>query len=483
MTSPDLPRMVADELDRVWSGATGLPGESGGPGGGLLIALSGGPDSVALLLAARDWAAARGLPLGAAHLNHGLRGEAADRDERFCADLCARLDVPLHVAHEDPRPAARQRGRGLEEAARHLRGRFFERLLEEHPGYRAVATGHHRDDQTETVLMRLLRGSGPDGLRGIRPRQGRTLHPLLGVDRAGILAFLESRKQPWRLDETNRDGDNLRTRLRREVLPLLRELFGEGCDAAPARLAALLEDDLQMLEDLTAEALDRLTAPERGLSVPGLLDLPEALARRVLRLWLAGLRPQEHLDLERAHVVNILAWLREGTSGSVHDLPGAGRLVREFDVLRWAESAEAGSRDDLPLRSAADCRILVAGAETPADPAAHGRLEGAGTRTKDTESRQDSWNLTCPADVLQGNLRIRNWRSGDRFQPFGLDGSRKLSDLLRELRVPANRRDDVLVVEDGAGILWIVGLARSERTRLLPTTGRTVTLVVKERNR
>lgn len=476
MTSSDLSRIVTLELDRLWSSSP----ES--VASGLLVALSGGPDSVALLLTARDWALERGRPLGAAHLNHGLRGEAADRDEAFCVELCARLDIPLHLHHEDPRPAARLRGRGLEEAARHLRRRFFATVLQEHPEYGAVATGHHRDDQTETVLMRLLRGSGPDGLRGIRPRQGRTLHPLLGVTRCQIVAFLEDRGQPWRLDESNRDGDNLRTRLRREALPLLRELFGEGCDAAPARLAALLEDDLQLLDDLTDRTRTDLAGPEDSLSVPGLLGLEPALARRVLRRWLADRRPQEHLDLERVHVVNILAWLREGGSGSAHDLPGAGRLVREFDALRWQDT----TGDDQPLRSAADFRILVRGAEQPADPtdpAARGRLEGAGEKRIDAESGQPTWNLTCPADVLQGNLRIRNWRSGDRFQPFGLDGTRKVSDLLRDLRVAATRRDGVLVVEDEAGILWIVGLARSERTRLLPTTGRTVTLVVKERNR
>ena len=450
------------------------------PEAGLLVALSGGPDSVALLLAARDWAARTNRPLGAAHLNHRLRGADSEADESFCRDLCARLGIRLHLHAEDPRPAARLRGQGLEEAARHLRRRFFDRLLDEHAEYAAVATGHHRDDQTETVLMRLLRGTGPDGLRGIRPRHGRTLHPLLAFPRAGIIAFLQQRGQSWRLDESNAEGGNLRARMRRELLPVARDIFGPGCDAAAARLAGLLEDDLRLLESMTEGALGavRIDGTD-ALGVAALLALEEALARRVVRRWLDDARTDGRRDLESLHLQNILVWLREGTSGSALDLPGTGRLVREFDQLRL----EGAAGDDLPLRSAADYRILVVTGSPAADPVAHGLQEGAGTRRTDAQTGGGVWNLTCPADVLQGNLRIRNWRDGDRFQPFGLEGHRKLSDVLQDLRIPQSGRDGVLLVEDERGILWIVGLARSERTRLLPSTGRTVTLVVKERNR
>ena len=138
----------------------------------------------------RAWADGAG-PLAAAHLNHRLRTGDADRDEALCAGSCAAGPVPLaHVARADPRPVARERGRGLEEAGRHLRLAFLEVVLDRSPGLHAAATGHHRDDQTETVIMRLLRGTGPDGLRGIRPVSGRIIHPLLGVGRATIAAGL-----------------------------------------------------------------------------------------------------------------------------------------------------------------------------------------------------------------------------------------------------------------------------------------------------
>lgn len=429
---------------------------------GLLAALSGGPDSTALLLAARTWSERTGGALAAAHLHHGLRGGAADADAAFCADLCARLDVPLHTDRIDPRPAARERGGGLEEACRHLRRRFLQRILEQDPALHAVATGHHRDDQTETVLMRLARGTGPEGLVGIRPVDGRFIHPLLEVRRRDVIAFLQASNQPWREDVSNTEGDNLRARLRRELLPVLRGMFGPAADEAPARLAELLADDLELLEGPTREA-EQAVRDGEALDVGALLALEPALARRVLRRWLREPDNGAPPGLARVHLQGVLEWLTDGTSGSGVDLPGGLRLVRSFDRL---ERAEAGGG---PLRQAGDYRILV----RPATAQENGAAPGHGE--PDDEA---TWRLVCPASALRGNLRVRNRREGDRLELLGLDGTKKLNDLLQERRVPRAARDGVLVVEDETGILWVVGLARAERTRLLPDSGANVTVSV-----
>jgi len=441
------------------------------PRPGLLVALSGGPDSTALLLAAVAWRDAGGGALAAAHLNHGLRGAAADRDEAFCTALCAARGVRLVTGREDPRPVARQRGCGLEEAGRHLRRRFLAAVLDAAPDLHAVATGHHRDDQTETVLMRLLRGTGPDGLRGIRPVSGRTIRPLLETDRAAITAFLASVGQPWCEDATNTGGDNLRARLRRELLPVARGIFGPGCDGAPARLAALLDDDLGLLARLTDAAADAC-ADGADLRADRLAGLDPTLARRVLRRWLAPARDAEAPAPvpERVHVEAVLGLLAANASGRGVDLPGGLRVVREFDRLRRTGPGAAAG-----LRRAEDYRVLV-GRNAPDAPDAPDDAPGHGDPADEA-----TWSLRCPAAALRGNLRVRNWRRGDRIEAFGLDGTRKLSDLFRESRLPASARPGVLVVEDDAGILWVVGLARAERTRLLPTGGPTVTLTVARR--
>jgi len=436
------------------------------------VGLSGGPDSVALLLAAKAWSDKVSTPVAAAHFNHRLRPGEADRDAIFCRDLCADLDIALHENTEDPRPAARSRGQGLEEAARHLRRRFFGNILAEQETLHCVATGHHRDDQVETVIMRLFRGTGPTGLRGILPVSGHVIHPLLQVGRGEILTFLEDIGQPWRTDATNLEGDNLRARIRRELLPVARGIFGPGSENVPARLAELLQVDMELLERFAEEALAdvRLMDHPDQLSVAGLLDLDKGLAARVLKLWLEDGQPS---DLERVHVNGILSWLAAGQSGSGLDLPGGLRLTRDFDSLVRASD----STTQPPLREAVDYRILVTRNPAEAGDPRVGIQEGVGDPGDET-----TWRLTCPAACLAGNLMVRNWRPGDRFHPFGLEGSKKLSDLLRERRVPRKDRPGVLVVTDEAGILWVVGLARAERTRLLPSFEQTVTISLAERS-
>jgi len=157
-------------------------------GTGILVALSGGPDSVATLLAVHAWAQQAKRPVAAAHLNHQMRGEASTADLDFCRNLCQKLSVPFFSDAADLKSTAKTRGQGFEEAGRHLRRKFCEGILAANPEYQWIATGHHLDDQVETVVMRLFRGSGTAGMRGILPRDGRWLHPLLIVERAEILA-------------------------------------------------------------------------------------------------------------------------------------------------------------------------------------------------------------------------------------------------------------------------------------------------------
>ncbi len=465
MTSHALETQIRPRLEALTADAARAHGDDPATAG-LLVALSGGPDSVALLAVACDWARDAGRPLHAAHFNHRLRNPGADQDEAFCRDLCAQFDVPLTVGSADPRPVARQRGRGLEEAARHLRLGFLEDTRA-HLHLAAVATGHHRQDQAETVVMRLFRGTGPDGLRGIRPRHGRRVRPLLEVTRPQLLDLLAARGLAWRDDPTNDDASNVRGRVRRELLPLVRDIFGSGAAENPARLADLLETDLAFLETRADAAWHDLAGPAlaghtgRSLDVTGLVALPTALAGRVIRRWLQPHLPQ---DLVRRHAVDILAWLGRGQSGSGLDLPGPLRLARVFDRVGVAASPP-------PLEDATAWRVRIEPLTVIPDPPPVPERDG------------DAWRLICPAENLAGGLRVRNPRPGDRLEQFGLAGSKKLSDLMQEKRIPADLRPGVLVIEDARGLLWVVGIAQAERTRLLPTTGQAVTIILDRRRR
>ena len=471
--------------DRVRADLAATTGDSAATARGLLVGLSGGPDSVALLLVAHEWAQTSGSPVAAAHLNHRLRGREADLDQQFCRELCARLGLPLHLRRTDPRPVARQRRLGLEEAGRVLRRRFFADLLAADQQLLCIATGHHRNDQAETVVMRLFRGTGLDGLRGIRPVHGRTIHPLLEFDRTEIVRYLEQCGQPYRLDITNETGDNTRSRVRRELLPLVRDIFGHGAAEAPARLAALIEEDADWLD---AAAHDRLAAlsVDGALAVDALCALPAAVAHRVVRLFYADALAVENravavetdagasvgpVDLQRNHVTGLLDWLVTGQSGQTLDLPHGLQAVREFDHLRLRRRENRSAA----VSSAASYRILVEPAPSPSpatpEPGATG---SAGSPTHNA----DSWRLRCPTDALQGRLRVRTWRPGDRIELPGLGGHKKVSDLLQEQRVPASARPGILVVADDRGLLWVVGHASAARAQLLPTPVPTVIIAV-----
>ncbi|MBK6898543.1 MAG: tRNA lysidine(34) synthetase TilS [bacterium] len=459
-----LPARALPEFARLLRAAAG-PDLDHEAGPGVLVALSGGADSTALLRLAVLHRERSGAPVEAAHLDHALRGAEAEADADFCRELCRGLDVPLHLRREDPRPLAMVRGRGLEEAARALRREFLAVVLDARPSLAACATGHHRDDQAETVLIRLFRGTGPEGLQGIQPRAGRFIHPLLGCGRDEIEAWLAALGQPWRRDATNDDASNVRGRVRRELLPLARDIFGAGAAASPARLASLLRDDAAELEAQAAAALRALRRGRRDGALPAdaLAALPGPLASRALRRHLRG---ECGLDLDRVHVARLLDWLRAGRSGAAVDLTGGWRARRDFDRLVFdPPTAMPG-----PPAAAA---VLTVRAATPAEAAA-----------RDPEPAcplppPGGWRLTCPASALRGEPRVRPWRPGDRLAPFGMAGRRKVGDLLQQLRVPLPERARTLVAEDDAGPFWVVGLVRDERTRLLPTTPDAVTLLVR----
>jgi len=447
---------------------------------GILVGFSGGPDSLALLLGAHLWTERGSGTVEAAHLHHQLRPGHADEDLEFCRQRCAELGIRLHESRQDPRPVARRRGLGLEEAARSLRYEFLQGILRDSDRLHCIALGHHRDDQAETVWMRLLRGTGPDGLRGMLPVRNDIIRPLLEIRRKDILACLQGLGETWRIDTTNLDGENLRAKLRRRVIPVLNDVFGPDAHIRPVRTAELLADDLELLTGITDRALASVQDPDHpgDLDCNRLRELDPILARRVLRAWLdvpASAAARQGKVLQTCGLVHLdaaLAWIDTGQSGTGLDLPGGIRLERVFDRITMTHAG-----DPVPVpRDAADYRVLVTDADPPDDPPRLGRTEGAG------ETVAGGWRLHCPAAALRGNLRVGNPLPGDRIRPLGLEGSKKLSDLLREKRVPATRRSQVLTVRDDQGVLWVVGLVRSERTRLLPRPGKIVTINVIERH-
>jgi len=407
----------------------GLPGS----GRTLVCALSGGADSVALLDALTERARRDGFELVAAHLDHGLR-PSASADAAFCGELCGRLGVRLVAARGDVRARARREKGTLEELARAERYAFLRRVKDE-TGAVAIAVAHTEDDQAETFLLRLLRGSGGAGLQAMRPRSGDVLRPLLGVSRAEVLAHLGARGLPWREDETNRDHAFARNRVRHELIPYLEHHFNPRLRPALARAAELLAAE-QLLLDALVKAPDRDASGSVTLALGELRAVPEALARLRVRKALevtGGLR-----GVGERHVRRILELAgRAAASGRWLALPGGRSASIRFDRLRIGPARRHEDRFAFPL--AVPGRVeLPGGVALVAEPAGAPAVSEA---------------VGGVVGVPQGPLLVRTRRAGDRVRVRGR--ARSLKRYLIEERVPAEERAHLPLVAVGRDVLWL----------------------------
>jgi tRNA(Ile)-lysidine synthase len=406
----------------------------------LVAALSGGADSVALLDALVVLAAPRGFRVVAAHLDHGLRADSG-QDAAFCAELCARLGVPLRTAVGDVRGRARRERGGVEEAARRERYTFL-RAVKDEEGAVAIAVAHTRDDQAETFLLRLLRGAGASGLAAMRPRSGDVLRPLLAVSRQQVLRHLEGRGLAWREDPTNADRSLLRNRVRHELLPYLESRFNPEISEALARTASLLADEAELIDRLGRElgAALRRDGDAILLSRKGLNAAPRAQARAAVRSALeavGGLR-----GVTAAHVERVLDLASaEAPSGRRLPLPGGREALFRFDVIRVGPRTSAPSAFAYPLRVPGKVELPGGGALV-ARPA-------RGPAASNEE--------TAVVAVPEGPLVVRTRQPGDRIRRHGRDVS--LKRFLMERRVPADLRGGLPLVASGGRVLWVPGEA------------------------
>jgi len=333
-----LPSLVA-AVDRALRIA-GVPPR----GGTIVVGLSGGKDSVALLDALASLRRRRGFRVVAAHLDHGLRPGSAE-DASFCAALCERLDVPFRAGTADVRArAGRERG-GLEQAARRERYAYLRRVRdEEHAA--AIAVAHTRDDQAETLLLRLLRGAGATGLAGMRPRSGDIVRPLLAVSREDVLAHLRERGLEWREDPSNADTAHRRNRVRHELIPYLEARFNPRIRAALARTAWLLADEAAHVRAEAESLLASIASEEHDALLLGrvaLAEAPPAVARAALRQALA--RAGGLAQVGALHVERVLQLARaKAPSGRRLPLPGGREARFTRDAVRLEKRAEPATK-------------------------------------------------------------------------------------------------------------------------------------------
>ena len=392
------------------------------PGEQVICAVSGGADSMALLWAMYLLREKLQIRLSAAHFNHHLRGAESDRDERFVRDFCDRFEIPLHVGEGDVTAGAK----GLEAAARDARYAFLDTL----PG--KIATAHTADDNAETVLMHLVRGTGLKGLGGIMPVNGRRIRPLLTCTRQQVLAFLEEYHIPYVEDSSNGSDDFLRNRLRHHVMPLLKQenpCFAENV----SRMAMELREDEVALSDLTVfEELPPVTEL-RKLSGP--------VRSRMLERFL---KQNGVKELEREHILLAESLVFSEKPSASGKFPGNVTICRNYDRLEIAKSVAAPETVSLPM----DGEVLWKAMN----------LRVCCHQAQEIINTETVFTVHC-----SGKLTLRSRQIGDKMRLSG--GTKSLKKLFIDRKIPAGKRMLLPVVTDENGVVGVYGIGADERRK------------------
>lgn len=441
----------------------------------LLVAVSGGPDSVCLLHVLSGLGRELGITLHAAHLNHRLRGAEADADAAYVAGLAEGLGVPVTIEARDVRAYRAEKRLSLEEAAREVRYGFLAEVAAR-VGAGRVAVGHTADDQVETILMHLVRGSGTRGLRGLQPvtvlpsvRSGLTLiRPLLEVSRQETVEYCNYHRLNPRTDTSNRSLSPLRNRLRRQLLPLLRR-YNPGVDEALRRTARIAGEDIAFLDASVAAVWDE-TAYQGTDNI--VLDkerfraLPMALQRNLLRLSIERLLGNVR-DIELRHIDIIMAAL-DKPAGRRLNLPSGLVFTIDYDSYHLG-------RD-----SSARCPFPALGGEMalniPGETALPGWRVMAAVVVPEAAGKDGPYRAWLDLDRVGDKLTVRSRRPSDRFQPLGMAGSKKLSEFMIDARIPRPWRGRVPLVCSPEHIVWVVGWRLDERARVTRDTRRALYL-------
>ncbi len=466
------------------------------PGSSVVVATSGGPDSVTLLHLLQRLAGAFGLSLHVAHLNHRIRGQDADDDQAFVQNLAARWGLPFTSDSIDVPAIASREKLALEEAARRTRYAFLSRIAQQ-VGATRIAVGHNADDQAETVLMHLLRGAGPAGLRGMLPstqlRDYRLLQasleppadltiirPLLATPRADIEAYCTEHDLETRFDRSNLDTTYFRNKLRHEVLPYLGQINPQISERLQ-NLAEVVRADYKLHQEFVSVAQDTLLVA----SYPDALvfnlarwrEQPLAIRRAIVRRAAYRLR-RTLRDVDFAHVENAVDVAQRGQTGSQAVLPRGLTLTVGYTTVTIADADAMHLPSERPwLDVGSDIGVSIPGMTPLPDGWA---IQAEEVTHWDLEVIKDNMNplvARLDAGVLGKTPLLRTRQAGDRFRPQGMQGSEvRLSDFLINIKIPRRWRDHLPLVVADDRILWVAGLRLSEEALVRTDTERVVYL-------
>jgi tRNA(Ile)-lysidine synthase len=448
------------------------------------IGVSGGADSVALLRLFVELRQVVGIVPCVVHFNHELRGKASDADEKFVAKLAAQQDLEYFVARENVTGKAKRERANLEDAARRARYAYFERLVKEGRMSR-LAVAHTADDQAETVLAHMLRGTGLAGLGGIHPEAGSVFRPLLDVRRAELRDYLRSKRQTWREDATNQDVTRTRARIRKKLLPLLQKDFQPAVVEHLCQLAELAREDNAHLENHAELRLSALSQErDAGISIPvrdialggNRLESTRAVAKRMVRQLVTRVKARAG-ELSAAHVDAVLQLAARGHSGQILQLPGGVEVRRERETLVF-RAATPEKRTGVAQEFSLEVKLPAVGEELRLD--ARSRILSLRVIDCSAEGRETTKDRTVlDRERLSLPLILRHWRAGDAMRPAGHRKRHTLARLLNELGQSRWEKEFWPVLTSAGKVAWALGLPVAEELAVVETS-RTGVVITEE---
>jgi tRNA(Ile)-lysidine synthase len=437
----------------------------------VLVAVSGGPDSVALLYALLEIKEEFDLRLFVAHLNHKLRGSESDQDQKFVKDLASKLNLRFFSKSVDVKREARKKRLSLEEAARSVRYQYLENSADRIKADR-IAIGHHADDQAETFLMRLLRGAGGAGLSGIPPKRGRIIRPLIDVRREEIEKFLKERKVPFRTDSSNLLPNYFRNKIRLLLLPQIRKEFNPRIVEVLNRAASILSLQQQYVEKKCEEILGLVCKSKRQdkivLDLKRFIDYDICLKREMVRLCVKELN-QDFTELSFESIERTLSLTQKQKSGR------KVRLTRNI----WAEvsgkdlaiySGE-NKQHNYPVSFPGERHFRTLGIRMKSEIVSRSAMPKR-IRSKGESVAFLDWG------ELEAPFRLRNRRPKDKFKPLGMEGTKSVADFLTDMKVHRYERDEVMLLTTKGRIAWILGYRIGDEFKVTDKTKKVLKIEV-----
>ncbi len=436
------------------------------PGDRILVALSGGPDSVSMLHFLYSYKDKLKIELGAIHINHLIRGKAAHEDEDFCRNLCLNLNVKFFAVRKNVRLMAGRKKVSLEEAGHKIRYNEFDKIAVKY-GFNKIATAHNSSDNIETILLNLIKGTGINGISGIPFKRNNIIRPLLRISKEDILSYIDKNNLNYRLDKTNFSSDYERNFLRNEIIPLIKQRLNPDIENSFSNSSEIFRNASEFI-DLSVKAVLRNSSVNL---VKGVIKIPEEVLKNCDPL-LQGFLVKNILDekllvqFSNGDIKKIISLLSKET-GKSEELSGKYKALKEReDILIFStgiesrfENTEVNAGENIKLN-----KNILAIKEVENIP-----CKFSGSKRKEYIS----------AEKINGPFILREWKNGDRFYPLGFKGSKKISDFLNEQKISPFKKKEQLVLLNGNKIVWVVGLRLDERFKITNQTKKVYELWLK----